>query len=122
MSYLNTITEMYAMIGEGKSMEALEKFYHDDVVVIDGHSEPRNGKAAQRKALQDWHEMIKETHGGGVGSITSDEKNGVTSVESWLDITFQNGKRIKIEEVGVQKWEGDQIVHERFYYAMPEGM
>jgi len=122
MSYLDKITEMYAMIGEGKSMEALEKFYHDDVVVIDGPSEPRNGKDEQRKAIQDWYGMVKEVHGGGVGSITSDEKNGVTSVESWMEVTFQDGKRIKMEEVGVQKWEGDQIVHERFYYYMPESM
>lgn len=110
------------MIGEGKSMEALEKFYHDKVIVIDGKEAPRNGKDAQKKAVQQWYGMIKEMHGGGVGAITSDEENGVTMVESWVDITFQDGNRIKMEEVGVQKWLGDQIINERFYYTMPDGM
>jgi len=122
MSYLAKIQEMYGMIGQGKSMEALEKFYHDDVVVIDGTSAPRDGKAEQRKALEDWSNMIQEMHGGGVGSITANEETGVTSVESWVDVTFKDGNRVKMEEVGVQKWEGDHIVHERFYYSMPEGM
>ena len=37
-------------------------------------------------------------------------------VESWMDVTMKDGKRNKMEEVAVQKWKGDQIIHERFYY------
>ena len=44
---------------------------------------------------------------------------GVTIVESWMEATFKDGNRMKMEEVAVQKWQGDQIIHERFYYNMP---
>ena len=63
--------------------------------------------------------MVQEVHDGGVGSITADEENGVTMVESWMDVTYKEGGRMKMEEVAVQKWQGDKIIHERFYHNMP---
>ena len=119
MSYLEKAKELQAMIGQGKSLDALEKFYHDDVVVIDGTSPARNGKAEQRAAVEGWFKMVKEMHGGGVGAITSDEENGITTAESWVEITMQDGNRMKMEEVAVQKWQGDKIIHERFYHSIP---
>ena len=119
MSYLQKAQELQAMIGQGQSMEALDKFYHDNVVVIDGGMAARNGKEEQRAAIAEWFKMVKEVHAGGVGAITSDEDNGVTTAETWMEVTFQDGNRTKMEEVAVQKWEGDKIIHERFYYTMP---
>lgn len=110
---------MYDMINSGQAMEALDQYYHDNVIVQDGPTEPRHGKEAQRKAVQEWFGMVKEFHGSGIGAITANEEEGITTVESWSEITFQDGSRVKMEEVGVQKWEGDKIIHERFYYSMP---
>ncbi len=62
--------------------------------------------------------MIKDVHGTGVKAITSNEKEATTMVESWMDVTMKDGKRSKMEEVAVQKWKDDQIIHERFYYNM----
>ncbi|MDH3243691.1 MAG: nuclear transport factor 2 family protein [Saprospiraceae bacterium] len=119
MTYLQKAMDLQRMIGEGKLMDAFEKYYDDNVVVVEATGDTRTGKDVQRKAIQDWMGMIKEAHGGGVGAITSNEAAGVTCAESWVDITFQDGNRVKMEEVAVQKWEGDKIVHERFYYNMP---
>ena len=115
MTYLEKAQDLQRMIGEGKSMEALEKYYADNVVVVDDR-QVRNGKEEQRQAVNQWGQMVKEMHGMGHGVITSDETNGVTTAESWVDFTTQEGHRVKMEEVTVQKWEGDHIVHERFYY------
>ncbi|RMG54602.1 MAG: nuclear transport factor 2 family protein [Bacteroidetes bacterium] len=119
MSYLQNIRDMYRMIDEGKVFEALEQYYADEVVVVDGMELPRQGKAAQRQALQEWFGGIAEMHGGGTTGITANEETATTMVESWTEITMKNGDRIKMEEVGVQKWQGDKIVHERFYYSIP---
>ena len=56
----------------------------------------------------------------GTKSITANEEDATTCCEVWFDITFKEGGRMKMEEVGVQKWRGDQIIEERFYYNMPE--
>ena len=62
---------------------------------------------------------VKEIHGGGIEGITSNEDDGITMVESWMDLSFQDGSRMKMEQVAVQKWQAGQIVKERFYYNIP---
>lgn len=118
MTNLQRITEMYTKIGEGKMMDAFEMYYADNVVMIEANGDKREGKAKNREFQLQFLSSIKETHGGGVYSITANEDTGVTAVESWMDSTFKDGNRMKMEEVAVQYWEGDKIIKERFYYNM----
>ena len=99
-------------------LEAFEKYYHKDIVMVEATGETRKGKHANRKFQKEFMGMIKEIHGRGVRSITSNEKDAITMVESWMDVTMKDGKSSMMEEVAVQKWKGDQIIHERFYYNM----
>lgn len=116
MSYLAKATELYNMIGQGQLMEAFEKFYHEDVEMVEATGDSRKGKPANREYEQKFLASIQEMHGGGVGAITSNEETGQCCVESWMDVTFKDGNRVKLEQVSVQQWEGDQIVRERFYF------
>lgn len=116
MTYLERAQKMYQMIGEGNMLEAFENYYHDDVVMVEVTGDKREGKDANREFEKNWLAGIKEMHGGGVNAITSNEDAGVTMVEAWTDMTFKDGNRVKMEEVAVQKWDGDKIIHERFYY------
>lgn len=119
MTNLERITAMYTMIGEGKMMDAFEKYYADNVVMIEATGDVREGKDKNREFETQFLASIKEMHGGGVYSITANEETNVTAVESWMDVTYKDGNRMKMEEVAVQYWEGDKIVKERFYYNMP---
>jgi len=122
MSCLENASKLYAMLGQGQTMDAFEQFYHQDVVVQEANGEVRDGKEAQKQAIVQWQDMVKETHGGGVDCITANEDTNVSCVESWTDITMQNGHRMKLEEVAVQHWKDGQIVKERFYYNVPPSM
>jgi len=119
MTYKEKAEDLYAMLGQGKGMEAFEKHYHNDVVAIEGDGKKREGKQVNREALQGWYSMVKEHHGGGFHAITANEEDAVTMVESWVDVTFKDGNRMKLEEVCVQRWKDGQIIHERFYYDVP---
>ncbi len=120
MSILEKAQQLQQMMEQGQMNEAFEQFYHEDVRIIEGPSgEVRNGKQAQREAIKEWQSSIKEVHGAGVGSICSNEANNTTTAESWIDVTFQNGNRWKMEEVAIQKWQDEQIIEEKFYYNMP---
>ena len=116
MSYLFKAQELYSMIGQGQAMDAFEKFYAEEVVMIEATGDRREGKDLNREYEQQFFSTVKEMHGGGVNAITSDEENGVTMVEAWMDVTFKDGNRVKMEEVARQTWSGGQIVEERFYY------
>lgn len=116
MSYYDKAKNVYDMLAQGKMLDAFDKYYHKDIVMIEATGEVRKGKVANRKFQTEFLGMIKEFHGSGVNAITSNEKDGTTMVESWMDVTLNDGNRSKMEEVAVQKWQGDQIINERFYY------
>jgi hypothetical protein len=116
VSYKKLANEMNAMVGQGQFMEAFEKFYHPDVVMIEATGEVRKGKDVSREFEKNFLGSIKEIHAGGVDAVTSDEENAITMTETWMDATFQDGTRVRMEEVARQKWQGDLIIEERFYY------
>ncbi|MDP5169234.1 MAG: nuclear transport factor 2 family protein [Bacteroidia bacterium] len=115
MTYLEKAQDLYNKIGSGQLLEGFDQYYGDNVVMTEPRG-TREGKAVCREYEVQFLGMVKEFHGMEVQSITSDEKNGVTIVESSMDVTFQDGNRANMEQVAVQRWEGDHIVHERFYY------
>ena len=119
MSYLEKEHALQQMIGQGQILEAFEKYYHEDVVMVEATGEVFSGKDTNREREKKWVEMVKEIHGGGVEATASNEETGHTFAEVWIDVTFQDGNRMKMEQVSVKKWEGDLIVHERFYYNIP---
>jgi hypothetical protein len=116
MSYLENAKDLYQQIYSGQLLQAFEQYYHQDVKMTEATGDTCAGKDANRKREEQFVASIKEMHGGGIGSITSDEDNAVTTVESWMDVTFQDGNRVKMEQVAVQNWQDDQIINERFYY------
>ena len=118
-TYYERAADIYSMMSQGQMLGAFDKYYHDDVVVQEATGEVREGKAVNRTFEEKWLASIQEFHGGGATVITSNEKEKVTMVEAWVDVTFKDGKRMKMEEVAVQQWDGDQIIHERFYYNAP---
>lgn len=116
MSLLSKEQELQNMIGTGQLLDAYDKFYSEDVVMEGPNEGSVAGKEANREREVQFVESIQDIHGGGVGAITADEEAGVTMTESWMDVTFKDGNRYKLEQVSVKKWDGDQIKHERFYY------
>lgn len=116
-TYLEKAQQLQNWISEGKSLEALDEFYAENVQVYEmANGVRRNGKSEQREAIQQWFGSVKEMHGTGCNSICADEQNAMTTAETWVDMTMQNGTRVKMEEVAVQKWENGKIVEEKFYY------
>ena len=116
MTYKERTEDIYNMLGRGQLLEAFDKYYADNVVM----TEPRGtweGKEACRAHEVEFLNFVKEFHNLEVKNIASDEENGIVFHETAMDVTFQDGNRVQMEQTGVQKWEGDQIVHERFYYS-----
>lgn len=116
MKHLEQVQEMYNMINQGQALEAFEKFYSEDVVMIEATGQVREGKETNRQFEQEFFASIQEFHGSGVESVSANEENGTTAVECWMEVTFKDGNRVKMEQVAVQKWQNGQIVKEKFYY------
>jgi hypothetical protein len=115
MTYKEKAADIYKQLGEGKLLDAFDQYYADNVVMTEPRG-TREGKQACRDYEVQFLESIQEFHGLDVKSVASDEENKTTFVQSVMDVTFKDGNRAQFDQVAVQKWEGDQIVHEEFYY------
>ncbi len=115
MSYKEKAQDIYEKLQEGKLLDAFDKYYHEDVIMTEPRG-TRKGKKECREYEEDFLDNIKEFHNLEIRNLGSDEKDETTFVESMMDVTFKDGNRAQMEQVAVQQWAGDHIIHERFYY------
>jgi len=116
MTYLDRINDIYDHIAQGTAMDAFEKYYDEDVVMVLEDGTKVEGKDTNRERENEFFGSVEEFHGMEVVGITSNEDNGVTSVESTMTVTFKGtDEPVTIEQVAVQHWNGDHIQKERFY-------
>ena len=115
MSVKEKITDVYNHVQQGKAMDAFENYYADDVVMILEDGSEVAGKDANRDRENEFFGSVESFNGMDVVSITANENDETTAVESWMDVTFTGGNRVKLEPAATQKWENGKIVKERFY-------
>ncbi|MCA9648284.1 MAG: nuclear transport factor 2 family protein [Myxococcales bacterium] len=107
--------ELNDLIRQGKALEAFERFYAEDVVMME-NDQAFEGKEANRRREQEFFGRIAQVHSAGITSAAV-SADGVTSFcEQFFDATFEDGNRIRMEEVAVRTWRDGKIVRERFYY------
>lgn len=115
MSYKAKAQDIYDQLGQGKLLNAFDQYYAEDVVMTEPRG-TRKGKAECRKYEEQFLDSIQEFHNLEVTNIGANEEDATSFVESMMDVTFKDGNRAQMEQVAVQQWKGDHIVHERFYY------
>jgi|SRR6056297_53025 len=116
MSVKEKITDVYNHVANGTAMDAFEKYYDEDVVMILEDGTEVEGKDANRERENEFFGSVESFNGMGIVAITSNEDEEATAVESWMDVTFKGaGESTKIQQVATQQWEKGKIVRERFY-------
>lgn len=115
-SDFNTFVEDFqALLKAGKTIEAIEKYYADDVQVQENNDAPRVGKStilAHEKSNIDRVKNFKIN----ITSSVTDEAQGLVLGEMVLEFETLTGEIKHIEEAFVQRWKEGKIVSERFYY------
>lgn len=115
MDYKEKAKDIYVQLQQGKLLEAFDKYYAENVVMTEPAG-TRTGKAECRLYEEQFLNSIQEFHALEINKVGSNEAEATSFIESTMDVTFKDGNRVTMEQVAVQQWEGDQIVHERFYY------
>ena len=109
------VDQLNHMIAQGQIMEAMRTFYTHDLVMGENDNPPTEGLQANLAREEDfvanttWYGL--ELKGVAVG-------DGITMVQWHMD--FHNthyGNRLRFNQVAVQRWRGDKIYDERFYYT-----
>ncbi len=105
--------ELNDMIRQGKALEAFERFYADDVVMME-NDQAFEGKDVNRKREQEFFGNIQELHAAGIGATAVNGNHSFC--EQNFDATFKDGSRVQMQEVAVRTWRDGKVIKERFYY------
>ena len=105
---------LIAMVEEGKYVEAIEAFYAEDATMQENNDPPRGGRdklvEGERKTLAA-HSAARTLPG------STFVVEGDYAVIRWVFVfTRKDGTSFRMEELAHQRWRGDRIVEERFYY------
>ncbi len=106
---------LFDMLSKGQFVEAQEKFFHEDVTLVEGNADPKQGKehciAVEKEVLSGVAEFIGYTVSGHATS------EGRSYYEAVMEYVENSGNRVRVEQAVVSDWEDGQIVKERFYHA-----
>lgn len=110
----DVLNRFIAMVESNAHVEAIEAFYAPDATMQENNAEPRRGREAlvanERKALS----RVRSVHSTCVPPVFV---NGDHVVIRWIFV-FEglDGSTTRIEELAWQRWEGDRIAEEKFFY------
>ena len=99
----------------GKILETFDIYYADDVVMSENRAEERVGKVMNREYEIQFLDNVQEFHSAQVGRVVIDGDHA--AVEWAFDLTFQDGNRVKMQQVTVQTWKDGKIIREDFYHG-----
>ena len=119
MSTTEIANGLVDMCRKGKNLEAVEKYYSENIVSVESMSAP--GMPAEMKglpAIKGKNQWWLENH-----EIHSAQANGPYIGENQFAVEFNydvtnkpSGKRMQMNEMALYTVEGDKIVHEHFFY------
>ena len=110
------LDEFIGLVESGRSIEAMQRFYAEDVMMFENRELSRAGREAciayeMEQVEKSGRPQLKAT------KRAADSHTGVSFIE-WV-VQFRSpstGRPIRLEEVAVQKWANGEIIEERFYY------
>lgn len=110
------LTHIHSLLAEGKFIEAMETYLHDDVELIEGNSEPKQGKAFCVKFEDNFiNNDLEKFIGYKVGNYAI---NGSHSFyDAVMTLKLKDGSTMVSEQVVATEWRGGKIFKERYYHA-----
>ncbi|HEV2677033.1 MAG TPA: nuclear transport factor 2 family protein [Aliidongia sp.] len=103
---------LVAMVQANQFVEAIEEFYAEDASMQENQAPKRVGRAALVAHEQAMLAVTRINTLAGTCLVDGDR-----SVVQWrFEITDPAGRRFELDELAYQRWQGDRIVEERFYF------
>lgn len=117
MNTLSTcVGDFVRLMRAGKPLEAMHRYYDEEVVVFENRKLARAGRAACLTHEQQELERQPTPPTFQVASWAVQDSSGHAFIEYVIRFWGPDGNALRLEEVAVQKWHRDKITEERFYY------
>jgi ketosteroid isomerase-like protein len=110
----NILDDFVAMVVSGHYDEAIERFYTSDASMQENLNPPRAGRAglvAHERGVMAAFRSIAAT------CVPPVLVNGDRVVIRWIfEFERHDGGKARMDELAYQRWDGNRIAEERFYY------
>ncbi|SDR63220.1 Ketosteroid isomerase-related protein [Rhizobiales bacterium GAS191] len=110
----DVVKAFIALVERGQYVEAIEAYYTEDASMQENMQPPRRGRAnlaeGERKVMASFREIRTRP-------VETYFVDGDRVVINWVfDFEGHDGSMFSQDELASQRWQGDKIVEERFYY------
>ena len=110
----DTVKAFIALVERGQYVEAIEDYYTEDASMQENMLPPRRGRQSliegERRVLAGVREIRTRP-------VETYFVEGDRVVINWIfDFVLLDGSTFSQNELALQRWAGDRIVEERFYY------
>ena len=114
MPSLETVERFVARVEANAHAEAIEEFYTPDASMQENQAAPRRGRDAlvngEKKVLAKAKSLSSQC-------VRPVFVNGDKVVIRWIfSFEWQDGSTTRMEELAWQRWEGERIAEETFFY------
>jgi ketosteroid isomerase-like protein len=110
----NTVERFVARVEENAHVEAVEEFYTENSSMRENQGPPRIGRDAH---AANERRMMARTKSLVSKCIRPIFVNGDRVVIRWnFHFEFKDGTTLDMDELAYQRWEGERIAEETFYY------
>ena len=108
------VAALIKRVEEGKFVEALQEFYTEDATMQENGQAPRIGLKKLIEHERGVMAAFKEIRTLPVKTWLIDGDNVIIN---WVfEFTRSDGTGFRMDELALQRWRGDRIAEERFYY------
>lgn len=113
MNLQQHLIQLDELVVQGKFLEAIDRFFHSDVICYSTPDDAIYGNAAKRQSIQNFFNQISAVnnivlHSQAVG-------DDVTMSEMTFDFTLKSGKSLVWNEVIRRTWLNGQVIEEKYY-------
>ncbi|MFL6582241.1 MAG: nuclear transport factor 2 family protein [Burkholderiales bacterium] len=109
-----TLERFIARVEQNAHVEAVEEFYTVDASMQENQSTPRVGRAAH---MENERRVLAKARSLTSKCVRPVFVNGDKVIIRWIfDFEWQDGTWTHMEELAYQRWEGERIAEETFFY------
>jgi len=114
MPTAETLERFIARVEQNAHVEAVEEFYTEDASMQENQSVPRIGRDAH---AENERKVLARTKSLTSKCVRPVFVNGDNVVIRWIfHFEWRDGTTTRMEELAYQRWEGERIAEETFFY------
>src|SRR5262245_18745005 len=104
---------LISYVDQRREVEALRTFYAPHAQTHENHAAPTVGQSALIEKEERFLANVATMESHAASYVVDGDRVAINWV---FEYTNAGGQRFRLDEIAYQLWEGDLIVHERYYY------